>query len=161
MRNAEVRYQMYLEYMKHIKGLLGELFDGGQCLHQFEKLDEGWCNAQWVPVKLKSKEVGFFTVYQAPNCHPDCDFYIEDSYMMPEARNQGLMQKAVQKFVTENPGKYCLFIVDCNEPARHMWPAVFQKLGYAPLELRNVLPEKLGITQYGWAPTVQSPKELP
>lgn len=157
MRNAEVRYQMYLEYMKHIKGLLGELFDGGQCLRQFEKLDEGWCNVQWVPVKLKSKEVGFFTVYQAPNCHPDCDFYIEDSYMMPEARNQGLMQKAVQKFVTENPGKYCLFIVDCNEPARHMWPAAFQKLGYAPMELRSVLPEKPGMTQYGWAPTVQSP----
>lgn len=157
MRNAELRYQMYLEYMKHIQGLLGEIFDGGQCLRQFEKLDEGWCNVQWVPVKLKSKEVGFFTVYQAPNCHPDCDFYIEDSYVIPEARNQGLMQKAVQKFITENPGKYCLFIVDCNEPARHMWPAVFQKLGYESLELPNVLPEKPGITQYGWAPTMQSP----
>lgn len=160
MRNAELRYQMYLEYMKHIQGLLGEIFDGGQCLRQFEKLDEGWCNVQWVPVKLKSKEVGFFTVYQAPNCHPDCDFYIEDSYVIPEARNQGLMQKAVQKFITENPGKYCLFIVDCNEPARHMWPAVFQKLGYESLVLPNVLPEKPGITQYGWAPTAQQPEEL-
>jgi hypothetical protein len=62
------------------------------------------------------------------------------------------MQKAFQKFVKENPGKYCLFIVDKNEPARHMWPAVFERLGYEPLELRDVLPKKAGLTQYGWGP---------
>lgn len=152
MRNRDLRYQMYVEYVRHVKGLLGELFDGGVCLRNFEKFEEEWCNVQWVPVKIKTQEVGFFTVYQKPNCHPDADFYIQDAYMMPEARNQGLMQKAFQKFVKENPGKYCLFIVDNNEPARHMWPAVFEKLGYEPLELRDVLPKKAGLTQYGWGP---------
>jgi predicted acetyltransferase len=152
MRNSAERYKMYAAYMRHIQSLMGELFDGGRCMRQFEKLDESWHDVQWVPVKLKTKEVGFFTVYQAPNCHPDTNYYIEDSFVIPEARNQGLMQKAIQKFVKDNPGKYCLFILDNNEPAKHMWNAVFEGLGYQPLELCQVMPQKDGITQYGWGP---------
>lgn len=152
MRNKELRYQMYADYMRHIDALRGEVFDGGLCMRQFAKIDDGWCDVQWVPIKIKTQEIGFLTVYTHPNCHPDADWYIEDSYIMPEYRNQGFMQKAVQKWVKEHPGKYCLFIVDNNEPARHMWPAVFEKMKYQSLDLRQVLPPKQGITQYGWEP---------
>lgn len=150
MRNKEIRYQMYADYVRHISTLRGDVFDGGLCMRNFEKIDEGWCDVQWVPIKVKTQEVGFIVLYTHPNCHPDADWYIEDAYVMPEYRNQGLMQKAVQTWVKEHPGTYCLFIVDSNEPARHMWPTVFEKMGYVPITLRQVLPHKDGLTQYGF-----------
>lgn len=146
------RCAMYVEYMRHIKKMLGEMFCAEECARQFERIERDAHDTQWIPVIHNAREVGFIIICQAPNCHPDADYYIEDSFVLPAFQNKGLMQKTVQEFVKTNPGKYCLFIIDCNKPARHMWPAVFEKLGYQPLPLKEVLIDHPGITQYGWQP---------
>lgn len=150
MENQEKRRQMYINYMRHIKSLLEESFDEDYYIQQFKDIDKNIYNAQWIPIVHETQEIGFLIICTHPNCHPDADWYIENAYIIPEYQNQGHMQRAVQNWLKEHPGRYCLFIIDKNYPARHMWETVFKKAGYIPFKLKHVIPQKKGVTQYGW-----------
>lgn len=100
--------------------------------------------------KELDRVIGFMAVGTDPNCHPDCDFYIAETYVIPEERHNGYMRLLASDFITDNPGKYCMFILDRNERARVFWTQLFSSLGYEPMELRDVLEPDGYCTQYGW-----------
>ena len=86
-----------------------------------------------------------------PNCHPDADFFIQESYIKPKFRKQGLMTATVSKFIKEHEGVYCLFILNNNVNAYQFWHNIFPKLNYHPYELYVCTGIDI-CTQYGFAP---------
>jgi predicted acetyltransferase len=153
MMDINARRTMYMNYVKYMRKLCGTEFDIRECLLNFEKVhNRGLDDVKWIPVMGDGEEVGFFLIGTAPNCHPDADFYIEDAYIIPERRRKGYMETAIHAFIKDNPGKYCLFIVDNNKVAKKVWPRIFANCGYAPLELDIVTTDMNGMTQYAWQP---------
>lgn len=100
--------------------------------------------------KESNKVIGFLYIGYPPNCHPDADFYIQEAYIIPEFRHQGYMRNEIQKFVKNNPGRYCLFIINNNAYAKLFWDKLFCSLGYKQCPLSDVGAGDEYCTQYGY-----------
>ena len=57
----------------------------------------------WIDINCEDKLVGFLIVVQAPNCHPDADYFVEQAYIIPSHRKHGVMSSVVDSFVQEQP----------------------------------------------------------
>lgn len=108
----------------------------------------------WIDINCEDKLVGFLIVVQAPNCHPDADYFVEQAYIIPSHRNHGVMSSVVDSFVQEQPGKYCLFVLKRNGKAKKFWDDAFAGAGYSPCYLRDVGATHAGIQQYGYAKSI-------
>ncbi len=96
---------------------------------------------------------GFLAIGIRDNCHPDCDFYIAQTYTVPEYRRQGVMRRYFTQWAKDHAGaKLCMFIIDRNEIAKNFWFSLMPSLGYEPMYLTEVLPPDGYTTQYGWRP---------
>ena len=84
------------------------------------------------------KQVGFIFVGFGNNCHIGADFYINDCYMEPDSRRQHLMFNAVCSYISEHPGRYCLFLIDSNSVAFAFWDRVFSELNYVKYPLPDL-----------------------
>lgn len=98
----------------------------------------GYRKRRWNSIKLLFDEgmlAGFLIIGTAPNCHPDCEYFIAQAYVAPESRRKGIMTKAVSEFVKDHRGKYCMDILYKNYSARIFWLTRFRELGYELIQL--------------------------
>ena len=72
---------------------------------------------------------GVFLYGIGHNCHEECDYYIQDFYIIPQFRKQHIGQSVVERFTKEHPGRYCLRVIESNEPAQRFWKTVWNKIG--------------------------------
>lgn len=109
-------------------------------------------DTQWIDICSPSDGslAGFFVVGTKTNCHPDADYYIQEAYVIPKYRRNGLMSSTVKEFVGSHEGIYCLFIINGNEIAKSFWGKVFFELGYEEIHLREVGAGDDLFTQYGF-----------
>lgn len=109
----------------------------------------------WQDIQCEGEIVGFLITAVYPECHPDCDHFIVESYVQPQYRHKGLMSQTVRNFVKQNPGKYCMVILNLNEYAKGFWAHLFSEMNYAPMTLREVPNTfQANITQYGFQPNL-------
>lgn len=64
---------------------------------------------------------GFILFGFGDNCHPYCDYYIEECFIAPEYRRKGLMKQAIKELFNKNKGIYCLYILKNNTTALSFW----------------------------------------
>lgn len=95
--------------------------------------------------------VGFLIMATQPICHPDADYYIEESYIKPEHRNKGLMTKTVSEILDNKEGTFCFYVLKENLAAKRFWERVFKEHDYEKIELRDDFTAPLDYcTLYGY-----------
>ena len=92
-------------------------------------------NYTWIRLLERNKQVGFLIIGSNQRCHPDCDYFIAQAYVLPKYRDQGRMTAAFKRFEAMHPGKYCMFILHENILARHFWRKTFEELGYVKFNI--------------------------
>ena len=143
----ENRYELYREYIqalgmpRMLESELRELVDKMSILPCYK----------WIPIQ---DENGFLIIGTAPECHPDCDYFIVETFLRKEFRGKSIMADAVKRFVKSHKGTYCLWILDKNHYAKKFWHHIFTDVGYRLKDLK-VIPNTFDQSickQYGYEP---------
>ena len=150
---ANVSFSLFCEYLRELDQIVGQAPQTpSEDFAYYEEIISSDCT-EWIDIWAYGERfpVGFLIVSREPNCHPDADFFIQESYIKPKFRKQGLMTATVSKFIKEHEGVYCLFILNNNVNAYQFWHNIFPKLNYHPYELYVCTGIDI-CTQYGFAP---------
>lgn len=120
------REKMFLDYKRELCAISGydELVDPVEDYIKdcnFFQTDE---DAEWLSISKKGKEIGFIVVLHGRLVAPPLDYFIEDTYILPEYRRQGIMKRAVEELLEEHAGLYGLEIIDENKPAHKFWRTI-------------------------------------
>lgn len=147
-----IRRELYWDYLMEL-----EIIKGEKWKESSEEM-RGWCESfltenhyDWIDIECNGIIVGFLIMAVEPDCHPDCDYFVCQSYVKPSYRHQGLMSEAVREYERIHSGtKYCMFILNKNRYAYKFWHNLFKEMGYDEMDLRHVIELKHGESQYGF-----------
>ncbi len=133
------RKSLYKDYLSEIEDIRGEKFS------EPEEEKNAWCDDYmiksyytWIDIRYLDQIVGFLIIGTRPDCHPQCDYFIAQSYIRPGYRKRGLMTDAVTKYVDEHPGKYCMIILEKNTVAELFWSNLFKDLSYESFDIYDI-----------------------
>ena len=113
--------KMYKDYIKELKSILKEPYFIIEAERNLNNIIDGINhkeNTIWFDI---DNGKGFILLGFGDNCHPSCDYYIEEIYVAPEYRRKGLMEKSLRELLDKNKGVYSLYIVEANTPALSLW----------------------------------------
>ena len=91
----------------------------------------------WIPIRDGKKEIGFIIIYSGHKLPMDLDYFIEQVYIQPKYRNGGIVKQTLSEIFKASPGKYGLFILDKNEPAKGFWHRMQFDFNLEPIEVAN------------------------
>ena len=133
-----IRTNLYKNYVK-------ELSAYDDVLSEF---DDDWLpdigGVIWIDIYDESDIVGFLIIGKNENdCHPDCDYYICQSYVAPGHREKGLMSQTVSAFLSEHHGVYGYDVLKRNVYADTFWKNLFKRLGTIPVNLARIRDKKI------------------
>ena len=74
--------------------------------------------------------IGFILLGFGENKHILSDWYLAEFYIRPDYRRNGFGTKALMDLTKKEPGKYCLYIIKTNLPAKRFWDHAFREAGY-------------------------------
>ena len=139
------------KYLKELEEIKGDKWQ------ESEEEQKTWCDDYikksyyiWTDIRFMDQIVGFLITGVKPDCHPSCDYFICQSYVLPEYRNKGLMTDAVNKFVKLHLGRYCMIILKNNNYAKKFWDNRFEDLGYSRMKLLDIGCLRKDEEQYGY-----------
>lgn len=116
------KMQLYAEYLESLNEYGANIpeskYDEEIYYHRFTK------DIEWNPVIVDGNEVGFLLIGKDTECVPGYDYFISQTYIQPKYRRQGIMKKIVTDYVKAHKGRYCLFILEKNYPAKNFWKTV-------------------------------------
>lgn len=148
-----IRHKLYTNYIKDLESIRSKPFPDSP------KEKRKWCQDyidgsyyNWIDIKSNNETIGFLIIGTSPDCHPECDYFICQSYIIPKYRKHHFMTNAVYEFVKTHKGRYCLMILESNTYAHKFWFKLFGDLGYKPIELPIVCNMEDDEIQYGFAP---------
>lgn len=147
------RLKLWYKYVRELDNISGtRAMPLLEILKNFDKTIKD-PNTQWIDIlsSVDGSLAGFFVVGTKNNCHPDADYYIQEAYILPKYRRNGIMSLIVKEFVENHEGIYCLLIINGNEIAKSFWGKVFSELGYKEIFLKDVGAQDDFCTQYGFA----------
>ena len=76
-------------------------------------------------VTSNNTEVGFFIVRSGESAKKlGVDYYIEDVYLFPDYRKQGIMENFATEFFKSHPGRYGMELISKNKNATRFWRSV-------------------------------------
>ena len=136
-------YKKYINELYKIEGL--ELLNNDKLEDLFYNLSNN-PYMRWIDiypdshinnVSMYYEPIGFLIIGQYPECHPDADYYIVDTYINPEYRRQHIMTEVLLDYIQTYGGKYCLFITSRNNIAKSFWDSIFEKASYQKINLSN------------------------
>ena len=142
MSSTAEKQALYLEYVAELEKIRGAGFDVSEeektqwCLDYLN----GGCHT-WIDITdpVSGIAVGFLVIGVSPDCHPDADYFICQTFMKKLARRKHLMEQAVMDFVYRHPGVYCMILISANRNAAGFWKHIFEeKLGYHAVVLREI-----------------------
>ncbi|GEM_PF-6369668 len=85
--------------------------------------------------------------------HPDADRSIEEAYVAPKYRRQGLMSDVVRDYETRHKCRYNLIVQKGNDYAKGYWERLFEQMGYGPIELdKTYIGGREDVLLMGFAP---------
>lgn len=124
-------YENYMDELEEKYGVFSDMSAKDILTHYYDD-----CHVIY-PVCDDGELVGFLIIGTAPDCHPACDYYICQTYVLPEHRRKGLMGRLVSEFLKAHPGKYCLDVIDGNS-ALCFWNKVFTENGFEETHFEDV-----------------------
>ena len=139
----KILYQEYINELYNIEEL--ELLNDDKLENLFYNLSNN-PYMKWIDiypdshinnVSIYAEPIGFLIIGQYPECHPDADYYIVDTYVKQEHRRQHIMSEVVLDYIKTYGGKYCLFIASRNNIAKSFWTSIFDKANYKPISLSS------------------------
>ncbi len=134
---SEKEFELYWQYKNELWKIEGMHPYSKEAVDSWYKeyLDDAGC---CIRIFNENKEqIGFVFVGTYPNCHEDADFYIQDCFIMPEYRKRSVMSAIVSEFIADNPGDYCLYLIDQNAQAQNFWRKMFGSLGYEEFQIKD------------------------
>jgi predicted acetyltransferase len=156
MSAEKQRQHLYREYVDELENMRGLPASERTTSSEIKE----WCkdyyenpHYTWIDIYHENQIVGFLIIADKENCHPDCDYFIVQSYVEPKFRKKHLMTNAVHSFVSTHKANYCLVIVNNNKFAYDFWFHLFRDLCYKPkvlCETPNTFDED--VTIYGFEP---------
>ena len=149
LSDKQKAFALFNSYLAELYEINGYLPGCGTFRDRFESVWEAE-DSMWYFLYHKDEMVGFLIIGTGENCHPDADFYIEEAYILPTYRNQGLMRDFIQPFILKNKGIYCMFILKNHNKAISYWKHIFKEVGYQPYELPLIGDWDDNVIQYGW-----------
>lgn len=142
MRNIQElqRFRLYRNYVKELSE-----YDRELAKYTKNEIDE-WARrymydpySAWIDIVVRDDLVGFVIISSTDgDCHPDCDFYINQAYIRPEYRNHGYMTGIVKNFINNNPGKYGYDVIVGNKKADRFWQDLFEDMGGIRVPLTRI-----------------------
>lgn len=76
-------------------------------------------------VTSDNREVGFFIVRSGESAKKlGVDYYIEDVYLLPDFRGQGIMENFAKEFFKNHSGRYGMELIGVNKNATRFWCSV-------------------------------------
>lgn len=124
---------LYNDYLRELENYAPEPFTE-TADEIIQKYKRNRCNDIRI-IFHEGSPAGFLIIGKHPNCHPDCNYFICQSYIAPEYRKKGLMTKALADFEKDHKGRYCLDVLFKNFYARMFWFKRFKELGYVDITL--------------------------
>lgn len=127
--NIRALRDLYIDYDKELCSLPGMIFD--------EKRTRSYATGMvlrkdmdWNLIVKEGEAIGFLIIKANENGY---DYYVVDTYIKPEYRNQGIMTSHVLKTFEGFRGKTIgLTIIQNNYLGMSFWRSIFKKLGYIP-----------------------------
>ena len=84
----------------------------------------------WNLIVKEGESIGFLMIKANEHGY---DYYVVDTYIKPEYRNQGIMTSHVLKTFEDFRGKTIgLSVIQSNFLGMKFWRSIFKKLGYIP-----------------------------
>ncbi len=97
----------------------------------------------WIDLMQDGSTVGFVIItHHGGDCHPDCDHYIAQTFVLTEHRHRGLATNAVRAYIREHPGKYGYDVIIGNEYAKQFWHKLFLEINAKPIQLCRTRDER-------------------
>ena len=157
-KNVDVceRLALFLAYAKEINEMAGWGYKSPADYLAWFNEYLGRSYITWHDIECGGKKVGFYIIGQAPECHPDADYYIIQMYVKKEYRRRGLGKKAILDFISNHSGVYFLEIITNNATAHLFWADVFMSCGYDRAVLLYISHGEANVYQYGWKPCESS-----
>lgn len=127
------RFRMYRNYIKELSKYDRDLkyntaFEINEWARSYME-DEEIGYATWIDITCEDNLAGFLIIsHWGGDCHPDCDHYISQAYVLPQYRHRGLMSTAVTSYVNDHPGTYGLDVLEKNMQADKFWKELLSRL---------------------------------
>lgn len=146
------RVVLYKNYTNEIFSIIGcnKRFTLEDSKNEIELINKNK-DVQWNDIWHNGELSGFVIVGKGSACHPNADYFIIQTYIVPKFRRQGIGKQFMLEYIKNHPGVYCLDIIDRNDIAHKFWSNVFSESNYS----RIVIPyiehgEGIGTHMYAW-----------
>lgn len=116
----------YRDYLDELSLYADKPFDTSDA--EIEKVTKGigsYTYNEIIGIYDGKKMIGFLIMGTAPNCNPEADRYIAETFLKKEYRGKGIMTNLIKNYTDKFPGMYTLFILHRNKPARKYWTKLF------------------------------------
>lgn len=150
MTTYQWKIELYRRYYREIEGYIKPKEKESD--EEITRMADDFINGEhikWINIYEGTNLVGFLIIVKKPICHPDADYHVADSYVMPEYRHRGKMRTAFEDYMKRHPGIYCLDIVDNDEGGMAFWMKTMIEMKCKPVVLRKIVSRE-GISQYGF-----------
>ena len=142
-------YNQYLREQEQYLGKFKETQDEQEqwALNQWHKKN----HYDWLDIVADEEIIGFLVIGfdrdgKVYACHPECDYWIAQAYVLTEYRNNGYMTSRLTKYVNRHPGDYGMYIPVGN-PSKSFWLKRFSEMGYQQnCNLRDI--ENMNMNKY-------------
>lgn len=147
--NFQLRKNLFFQYLEELRSINEGPTNDMTDMESFCSVYAGPCTT-WIDIKDGDTVIGFLVMGYGKNCHPDADFYIEESFILPAYRKKGFMRNTVFEFMKTHKGIYCLYVLEENKKAKQFWQHVFAEVNYQPCILKDYATANL--IQLGYKP---------
>lgn len=98
-------------------------------VEQFEFFHSNPDKISFIPIVHNGAGVGFIIIGNSNNEQvksKGLDYFIEDTFILPDYRRKGLMQKVVQDYFNSHAGTYGMVLIDKNKLGKSFWHSVIK-----------------------------------
>lgn len=126
-----MRMALYDEYCKELAQYDPEIYKDPQKVNKWasEYITEGWT---WVDITLCGQIVGFVIIGEKSkghDVHPQFDYFIEQTFILPEYRRNGFVSRSLMSFIKYHKGRYGLEVLQKNFKAQEFWKDLISRVG--------------------------------
>lgn len=146
MTIKRARYGLYRKYIKELAKYDHELryITPTEVNDWAKEYIEDKKYTTWIDLYHENKIIGFIIItHNGEDCHPDCDHFISQTYVLPEHRRNGYVTKTIIEYMKKYPGIYGYDVIIGNNKAKEFWTKLFDNIKANPVQLKRYRDEDI------------------